>query len=184
MRMTPFQATLANAVGFQVVWLGCVWGAGAGLPWLGPFLACAFAALVLRHGGKRIDDIRMLSIALPIGLIVDTIWLRLGWLAYPAPWPVEGIAPGWIMALWLGFALTLNHSMAMLRERLWLAAAFGALGGPMAYIGAERMFGAVAFVAPDLRILLGLAVAWGAVLPMLYLLTNAAPATSQLEPRQ
>jgi hypothetical protein len=184
MRMSPLQATLANAVGFQLVWLGCVWGAGTGLPWLGPVLATVFAAAVLRHGGKRAADIQMLSIALPIGLVVDTLWLQLGWLIYSAAWPLEGIAPGWIMALWLGFAMTLNHSLAILRERPWLAALLGMVGGPMAYVGAERVFGAVSFVAPDLRILLGLAVAWGAVLPMLYLLTNDVPAKAELELRR
>ncbi len=163
---------LANALGFQLVWFGCVYGAGRGLPWLGPLLALGFAALVLRFGGHRQDDLRMLRVALPLGFLIDTAWLSLGWLDYPAPWPVAGIAPAWIMALWLGFALTLNHSLASLRRRPVLAALLGALGGPLAYLGAARLFQAVTLHAPHGRIMLALALAWAAALPLLYLLAD------------
>ncbi|HBK55018.1 MAG TPA: DUF2878 domain-containing protein [Xanthomonadales bacterium] len=166
---------IANAVGFQGFWLATVWSAGVGLVWLGPLLAVLFTIVTLRFGGRRSDDLRLLALALPIGLVLDTLWLRLGWLSYPHPWPLEGIAPGWIMALWVGFALTLNHSLAFLRERLWLAMAFGGLGGPLAYLAAERAFSAVVLAAPTGRILFALALSWGLLVPLLYAVGRALP---------
>ena len=173
MARTGSVGLLLNAAGFQVVWLGCVWGAGqGGLPWLGPVLALAFAAATLSWGGRYAEDIRLLALILLLGLVLDTAWVRLGWLDYPHPWPLEGIAPGWIMGLWLGFGMTLNHSLAALRRRPVLAAALGGIGGPMAYLAAEKVFGAVVLVAPNWRILCVLAVAWAVLLPLLFALTE------------
>jgi hypothetical protein len=63
--------------------------------------------------------------------------------------------------------MTMNHSMAWFAPRPWLAAAFAAVGGPLAYLGAARGFGAVAFPTPAWPALLWLALAWAAALPLL-----------------
>ncbi len=158
--------TLANAIGFQLVWFAAVIGAANGLPWLGPLAALCFAAAVLAWGGRRRQDLALLAVALPMGFALDTLWVRAGLIVFASPWP-ESVAPPWIVAMWLGFALTLNHSLARLRSLPWLAAALGAAGAPLAYLAAARGFGAVQFVGDPLPALLAVSLAWTLVVPLL-----------------
>lgn len=158
---------LANAAGFQLVWLCCVGGAGSGHGWLGPIAAILFALAVLALGGKARSDLRMLAVVLPLGFVFDSAFAAAGWLQYAQPWPWVSVAPAWILALWAGFALTLNHSMAWLRRRPWLAASFGFVGGPLAYASAARVFEAIEFAAAAGLVLAALALGWALLLPLL-----------------
>jgi hypothetical protein len=162
--------TAGNVIGFQLVWLASIGGAGAGLAWAGPAAAAVFVAAMLAVGGRRRDDLRMLAIALPLGLAMDSGFAASGWLVYAEPGPWPALAPVWIASLWAGFALTLNHSMAFLRGRPAAAALFGLLGGPLAYWSAAEAFSAVAFGVPAAWALAALAIGWAAVLPLLFAL--------------
>ena len=160
--------TVGNVLGFQAVWLASIAGAGQGLAWTGPLAALLFAGFTLAFGGLARHDLRMLALALPIGCLLDSAFAASGWLVYAEAWPWTQMAPVWIASLWAGFALTLNHSMAFLRQHPWLSAGFGLVGGPLAYWTAAGAFGAVSFGAPVAWVLAALALAWAAVLPLLY----------------
>lgn len=160
--------TAGNVVGFQAVWLASVAGAGAGLPWAGPLAAALFAGLMLRYGGKARADLRLLAVAMPLGLALDSAFAASGWLVYAEAWPWASLAPVWIWSLWVGFTLTLNHSMAFLRERPLAAMVLGLVGGPLAYWTAAGAFEAVSFGAPVAWVIGALAVGWAAVLPLLF----------------
>jgi len=159
---------VANLVGYQGLWLACVAGAGSGRAWLAPVAAAAFALLVLRWGGKARQDLHMLLVALPLGVAFDSALAAAGWLAYASPWPSASLAPAWIWSLWLGFALTLNHTLAFLRTRPMAAALFGLVGGPLAYAAAASGFDAVVFAAPVAWTLGVLALGWAVLLPVLF----------------
>jgi hypothetical protein len=159
-----------NVIGFQLVWLASIGGAGAGMAWAGPVAATVFVIATLAVGGRRQDDLRMLAIALPLGLAMDSGFAASGWLVYAEPGPWPALAPVWIVSLWAGFALTLNHSMAFLRARPVAAALFGLVGGPLAYWTAAGAFEAVAFGVPAAWALGALAVGWAAMLPLLFAL--------------
>jgi len=161
---------LLNCVGFQIVWLVTAWGAGQNLPWLGPLALLVFAALHLATSPTRQRDLRMLALALPLGLIVDSSFVLAGWLDYASPGPLPWLAPAWILAMWLGFALTLHHSMAFLDGRPLAAALLGLVGGPLAYWGAARGFDSVDLSAPPLQVYAALALAWALALPLMYAL--------------
>lgn len=163
---------LANLLGYQAVWFASVYGAGAGLPWLGPLAAGLFASLHLQFSPTRRSDLRLLAVALLLGFGVDSAFAAGDVLDYASPWPSESLAPLWILAMWAGFALTLNHSMGFLKGRLHWAAAFGFIGGPLAYWGAERAFAAVSVPGEGLMALAMLGVAWAVVLPGLYWLDH------------
>ncbi len=169
--------TVGNVIGFQAVWMASIVGAGQGLAWTGPLAAVLFVAAMLAFGGKRRQDLRMLAIALPLGFVLDSAFAASGWLLYAEPFPWVFAAPVWIWSLWAGFALTLNHSMGFLRERPWAAAAFGLVGGPLAYWTAAGAFDAVSFGAPVLWVMAALALGWAAALPLLFALDQrlAAP---------
>jgi hypothetical protein len=158
---------LLNAVGYQAVWITAVSGAGAGLAWPGPLAAVVFAALTLATGGRPMADLRTLALALPIGFTLDSLFAASGWLVYAEGWPGGWAAPLWVWALWTAFAMTLNHSLDFLSGRLALTALLGAVGGPLAYAAAAGAFDAVSFARPFAEVMLVLALAWGAVLPLL-----------------
>jgi hypothetical protein len=161
-------AKLANAIGFQLVWLCCVAGAGAAYGWIGPLAAAIFAVFVIATGGQARNDLRLLVLTVPLGAASDSLFAASGWLHYAQPWPSAMLAPAWIVAMWVGFALTLNHSLAFLRQRPLLSALLGLACGPLAYLTAERVFHAVVIAAPTLPALSALAIGWAILLPLLF----------------
>ena len=60
-----------------------------------------------------------------------------------------------------------NHSLAWLKDKWSLAFLFGAIGGPLAYIGGEKL-GAIYFNGGFFEILVMLGVVWGASIPFMY----------------
>lgn len=157
----------ANIIGFQLVWLAAVAGAGQGLWWAGLPVLALFAAWQYRVSRVPRADCKLVLLAALLGFGVDSAFASAQWLEYSSaqPWPL--LAPIWIVVLWMGFALTLNHSMTFLRGRYLLAMLLGALSGPVAYLVAERVWGAVRIDTPQGPVLLALALAWAIVTPLL-----------------
>ena len=160
-------ARVANALGFQVVWFATVAGAGSGRAWAGPVAVAVFALATLAFSSERRGDLALLAAALPFGFALDSVWVRLGLMEFASPWPSSDWAPLWILSLWAGFALTVNHSLSFVCERPALAIVLGAIGGPLAYVAAERAFGAVALAAPTPIVVGILGAAWALTVPLL-----------------
>jgi len=161
---------LFNLVGFQAVWWACVLGAGSGTVWAGPVAAMIYAALHFSLTPNRQRDLRLLAMALVFGLLLDGALGASGLLSYAGAGDYPALAPGWILALWAAFALTLTHSMAWFINRPWAAAGFGLIGGPVAYAGASAAAGAVAFPQGSVLALLAVGLGWALALPLLYAL--------------
>lgn len=159
---------LFNLIGFQAVWWACVLGAGSGMVWAGPLAAVVYAALHFVYTPTRRRDLRLLAAALVFGLLLDGVLGGSGLLSYAGASEYRALAPVWILALWAGFALTLTHSMAWFIARPWAAAAFGLIGGPLAYAGAKAVAGAVAFPHGDGVALIAIGIGWALALPLLY----------------
>jgi hypothetical protein len=155
----------ANLVGFQLVWASAVGGAARGWWWAGPLALLAFAAWQLAVSRTSRTDAQLLLVCAAVGIAIDTLWVQLGWMRFEAAVPWSGLAPIWIIAMWMGFALTLNHSMAALKPYPWLGAMLGAVGGPLAYWAAGTAWGAVTIADPAAYV--GLAVAWAVLTPLL-----------------
>jgi len=152
-----------NVALFQAGWFACVVGAAKGYAWLGVVaagVALAAHGVLARQASTEFQLIAQVTV---VGMLVDSLLLVTGWLAYPSGVLVSGVAPYWIAALWAMFATTLNVSMRWLRGRAWLAMALGAMGGPLSYWGAARL-GAVQFVEPQ-PLVIALALIWGAAMP-------------------
>ena len=158
-----------NLLGYQASWLIAVVAAGQGTWWPGVVATVAFAAWQLATAPNREGALRALALALLAGVVIDGLLARAGVLRFAAAAPAfpSAGAPLWILGLWLAFAMTLTRSLAFLQRRLALAAVFGAVGAPLAYLAAERGWQAVAFASPAWQAMLALSVAWALVLPLL-----------------
>lgn len=159
---------LFNLVGFQAVWWACVLGAGAGVAWAGPAAATLYAVMHFSLTPNRQRDLRLLAMALVFGLLLDGALGASGLLSYAGASDYPVLAPGWILALWAAFALTLTHSMAWFVTRPWAAAGFGLIGGPLAYAGASAAAGAVTFPHGSVLALIAVGLGWALALPLLY----------------
>lgn len=166
-RMRRPAQIVVNMLAFQLCWLAFVGGAGRGLWWPGFVLLLPFALWQLSTSEWPRADLALLGIAALLGFGIDSVLQAAGLLRFATPVPFAGVAPAWIVGLWMAFALTLNHSLSFLKRRLRTAAAIGALAGPVAYWIASRAWEALTFATPDWRALLALAIAWGAVTPFL-----------------
>ena len=158
-----------NAILYQLTWLAAVGGAGHGWWWAGPAAALVFAAWQLATSSVRRADFILILLAAALGLAVDSLFAQSGLLRYSAAVPWNTLAPAWILSLWVGFALTLNHSLAYLKTHPLAAAVLGGVGGPLAYRAAASGFGALAFPADPTTSLLTLTAVWALLVPALSL---------------
>jgi hypothetical protein len=88
-----------------------------------------------------------------------------GWVTFPSGMFSDTFAPYWIITMWMLFATTINLSMRWMRGRPWLAAAFGLVGGPLAYYAGHKI-GGIVFVN-EAAALAMLAAGWALMMPLL-----------------
>ncbi|MBS0556406.1 MAG: DUF2878 domain-containing protein [Proteobacteria bacterium] len=157
-----------NIAFYQATWLAAIVGASRGWWWAGPAMLVVFATWQLAVSRQRLADIELMLCAALAGFVVDSACVRSGLFVYATPVPAAGFAPVWIVALWMSFALTLNHSLAYLRRNLPLAAVLGAIGAPLAYLAAARGWGALAISTRPAVALGALAIAWSILSPALF----------------
>lgn len=168
-----------NLAASEAGWFACVSGAANGMPWIGPVVVLALVAMHLRLSKRPGPEIRLMLSAVLIGLVADSLLVVSGLVSYPAGTFIEGLAPYWILAMWALFATTLNVSMKWLRNRNILAAALGAVCGPLAYFAGEKL-GAITFNQPVLG-LVALAVIWAAAMPLLVKLASRMDGVSEVK---
>ncbi|EKQ60721.1 hypothetical protein WS7_11742 [Xanthomonas citri pv. malvacearum str. GSPB2388] len=146
---------LGNYLGLQVLWLIAVSSAAHARIWPTLLALAVFALYQLWPARRAPGDVQLMVAALSLGLLLDTTLAAGNWVRYAAPWPGSLLAPPWILALWLGFALTLNHSLATAMQRPWLAVVLGAIFGPFSYWLAQE------FQPPYLHAVLAVGIGWG-----------------------
>ena len=159
---------LINFTAFKLGWAACVFGGAAGTPWIGVLAVLAVVAL---HAWRSPDggaELRLVLLAGALGTVWDSLLVATGVLVYPSGQLATWLAPVWISGLWMAFATSLNVTMRWMRERLFVAAVFGAVGGPLAFWGGTRL-GAVAFPDSTLAIVV-LGVGWMLLMPTLVVL--------------
>ena len=165
-----------NIAAFQVGWFACVLGAANGAPLLGPLVVTAIVVLHLKNAMQPAREAALIVSAGLLGALWDSALVSAGWLAYPSGTVAAGLAPYWIVAMWMLFATTLNVSMRWLRSRIMVAALLGGIAGPLAFYGGARL-GGVSFL--DLRAgLVALGVGWAAMMPLLILLSTRLDGTT------
>ena len=169
--MSKWQWT--QLVGFYGFWLVAVMGQNS-LAWLLGVLIVAHFLFTPSRG----TDLKVLSLAL-LGIGIDGLLTWGGVFAF-SQWPV------WLLLLWVGFVLTLGHSLRWLAARpIWQQALLGAVSGPCSYLSGWRLGAVDLPLGPGISILI-LATIWALLLVVLMRLVPLMGVTSarQGEPQQ
>jgi len=163
--MKPDPKILLNFVAFQLGWFACVLGGANDLALAGTLAVAAVVGMHLVLAQRPGPEALLIAVAAAVGLAWDSMLVALGLMNYPSGNFAPGLAPHWIVAMWALFATSLNLSMSWLKGRPRLAAVFGAVGGPLAYLAGERLGG---LQMPDPVAALGIqAIGWAVILPLL-----------------
>lgn len=155
-----------NLLLFQVVWIVTVLSVDLDIAWAGPVILSAFVLVNSIISATVQLDLILASIAVAIGLAIDTIFIQSGILSFNMNLPWPGIAPFWTLVLWANFALILNNGLRWLHGRYASAALFGFLGGPLSYLAGIRL-GAGELHASPLWAFLIIGLCWSIVTPLL-----------------
>ena len=156
---------LANVVVFEAAWFACLLAVAHGLPVWGTAAVVAAIAWHVAISARPAMELALAGALCAIGLAAESVMVALGHVAYPAGQPVAALPPYWLVALWGEFAITLNVTLRWLKRRPWLAAALGAVFGPLSFLGGARL-GAARFV-DETAALVCLAMMWAVLMPLL-----------------
>ena len=157
---------LINAMLFNAVWIACVAGSAKQLLWPALLSCGILAAYQLHPKNRHPNDLKLVVISIILGIIVDSIWVKLGYMDFTDKRPFDTFSPAWIIVLWVGFALTVNHSLKWLVAHPLLPALTGAIAAPITYFAGIKI-GAVVYTESVTIVSIGLAIAWGAALTIL-----------------
>lgn len=173
-----------NFVLFQVAWFICVISAARQLEWFAVLsIALAIAVHLLLVKERKAELLLILTAGL-IGLLLDSLLISLGVFTPMNSWGLANFAPLWLIALWMLFGITLNHSLRWLQQRYLVAAVMGFVFAPVAYWAGQRL-GALTFPPDQSPVfsLLTIGICWILVTPLL-LLCSQFLNTRNLRPNQ
>lgn len=160
-------------------WFACALGAAHGYLWAGPVVVGLAAGLHLWQGTEKPRrEAAYLGLAALFGFVVDSVKAATGFIIYQGGFAV-GLAPLWIIAMWVLFAIQLNASLSWLQKRIWLAVPLGAWGGITSYFAGEGL-GAIEITTDRLTAGIILGVVWAAVVPGLLLLSRRVVGETQV----
>lgn len=164
---------ILNALLFQAGWFACVLGGDA-------FAAAALVLILGFHALVIVENQRewlVIASIIAVGLVVDNALTLLGIFSFES---VSVFAiPFWLLGLWALFAATLNHSLAWLQNRLWLAAILGALSGPSSYLAGSKL-SSVELATPLAQTLLIIGLCWAVLLPLMLVAMRTVALAKQI----
>ena len=151
---------LANAVLFQIGWLICV--AGDSRLWLAVPLTFLIVHLLWIADRGELAMIIKVTLA---GTLLDSLLANAGVFDFRQHTGV--LIPAWLILLWALLATTLRHCLAWTAQPWWLASMLGAVSAPLSYYAGSKLAG-VGFPYGQSVPLIGLAVLWAGVFPLLH----------------
>jgi hypothetical protein len=171
---------ILNVATAQVGWFGSVFGGANQMPWIGPLVALVALSIHFYAARRPAEELILIMTCAAIGAAFDSALVAAGWVQYYSGQFNELLAPYWIISMWILFATTLNVSLRWLRGRTPLAVLFGFLGGPLAYIGGEKL-GGIVFVN-QFAALAALGIGWAVMMPILLRLSETFDGFSEQPP--
>lgn len=165
-------SNLVNLGFFQCTWLATVFGAAHGLLWPGALaLCCSFAAQSARRIPVRLPGYGVLVAAAVIGFAADSGLVLLEAIEFPQHTRYGWAPPAWMSVLWINFATTLDESLAWAGDRRFVAAAAGAVGGPLAYLAGQAA--EAVRLSPGPQAMIATALLWSIAFPAMAALAKS-----------
>ena len=153
-----------NLLGFQLLWWVAVLGAARGGGLASALLALVVVGWHLHQAQQPGRALGLLAVVTLLGGLSDALLLHGGVLRFAAADLGPACPPSWMLALWLGFATSLNVSLRWLQGHPVWAALLGAVGGVASYAGGAHL-GAATLLAPVTAMVL-VALCWAALMPL------------------
>ena len=148
---------LINFLLFQAIWFGAVFFANSAI-----WLVIAALAIHFYISKTRILDAKIIVICGVAGLFVDSLLLNFEFFEfYTGQW-VGYLVPPWLVMIWVGFGITLNHSLSYFQQKPVWCVIGGAISGPLSYLAGERL-GAISLPQPLFHTIIVLALVWSIV---------------------
>lgn len=174
---------ILNSAIFYGAWIFTLIRAEAGDPYTGALIILAVILFYLVMSKNRKKEALFFALVTLLGTGVDSIWTSSQLIYYKTGYSCPNIAPLWISALWLLFAYACATSLYWLEKYPWLAALFGAVGGPLTYYGSFKLD--VGDPVKPLPVVLGiLAVAWFFLMPATLYLRRLIVNENEIEPTE
>lgn len=161
---------LINVIAFKIGWISSVFGGANGMPLAGPAVVLVAVAIHLYLAAEPRRELALILMTGVIGGAWDSIMVQVGWVSYSTGTLISGLAPYWILGMWMLFATTLNVAFRWLQEKLVLAAVLGAISGPLSYYAGGKI-GAIVF-NDFTSAMIGLGIAWAFLLPLLLVIAR------------
>ena len=171
---------LKNLILFKLGWIACVVFAAQGLPALSAAAVAVVVGIHLLGAPAMGKEALLLTVAAAMGIVWESLLTLSGLVSYPTAPGIAGLAPYWIVTMWVLFATTINGGLAWVKRHWGVAAIAGGLGGPMAFAAGAGM-GAVAFSNQWLSLTV-IGLGWAILLPVLSLVSEAIADSTWLEP--
>ena len=154
---------LINYALYQIGWFACVLGGASNRPWTGFLIAMTLIGVHLALSAERSLEVRLVILATAVGALVEMIHIAAGTYRFTSGTLTAALPPPWLLAMWAQFATTFRFSLRKVVMRRVPAVLFGAAGGPIAFLGGDRL-GAVTMLPPLAYGLLRLSVSWAIAL--------------------
>ena len=161
---------LANFLVFQLAWFAAILAAAHAMPAWGLAAVAGAVGWHLAVSARPSDEAKLALSACVLGGVVETVSVQCGWIAYPTGQLDARQPPYWLVALWGQLAIALNVTLRWLKRRPLLAAALGAVLGPLSFASGARLGGARFIDEPAALALL--AGSWAVAMPLLMALSD------------
>ena len=168
---------LLNALGFQAGWWACIAGVGRGLEVEAILFCLCLVTLHLRFSPSPFLEVKTAAVALLIGILLDSALQYFSVIGFYG-WSLGPLSPFWIWMLWVMFALTLNASLAFLKEQsLIISAILGLIFGPLTYYAGAKL--GAAELDASISHIVWLGVAWMLAMPFMVFTVQHLSLTSK-----
>jgi hypothetical protein len=132
-------ANALNYLLYQGGWCAAIGAVLLGMPAAAAAIAAALAGVHLWLAREPREELRLVLLGGAVGLVVDSVQVAAGLISFPSGSVAAWLCPPWIVALWMQFATTFRYSLRWLVARPLSAGLAGAISGPLAYLGGERL---------------------------------------------
>ena len=159
---------IAHLMLLNVIWWATILSAVhvPQFPWLPGIWIVVMIALALTRKLYKPGDLLAGCALLAIGLVLDTIWIQLGWINHQVAWPFAGFCPLWLATLWFTVGVDFRMSLGWAHRRWLIGILATGLSGPSSYWGGAALGVAIIPTSTAWAFALGLFITWAIIFPL------------------